>query len=145
MTPIVDEECYGNKPSMQASRIFPSFASRKDPPHSEATELSPTTTTDEVTKIHATTPALSEVSSHESKPICFTPANESSGRIRRWYRWASRCFHVQRWFVSLSLSGLTSKKKTLLRVGIVAGALLVGATIIILLLLFLVILHSSCK
>jgi len=72
--------------SIQASETIPSFASQKDPLHSEATISLPTRTADETTKVRTAAPALSVVSSYESNQSNLIQAKKSSGDIRHWYR-----------------------------------------------------------
>jgi hypothetical protein len=86
VTPIVDKEFDEIRPTIQASQTLPPFASRKDPPYSEATISLPKITTDETIKFRATAPALSEISSYESKLSNLIQVKESSGGIRQWYR-----------------------------------------------------------
>jgi hypothetical protein len=86
VTPIVNEESYETKPSIQARRTLPSFASQKDPPRSEATKSLAMITIDDGSKIHEASPTLSEVSSQKPKPDNMTQTKESSGGIKRWYR-----------------------------------------------------------
>jgi hypothetical protein len=86
VTPIVSEESYETKPSIQARQTLPSFASQKDPPRSEATKSLATITIDDRSKIHDASPTLSEVSSQKPQPDNMTEAKESSGGIKQWYR-----------------------------------------------------------
>jgi len=86
VTPIGNEEFYEISPSIPASRTLAPFTSQKDPPLTEATKPLPTITRYEATKINKAAPALSAVSSYESKPSNMLQANESSGGVKRWYR-----------------------------------------------------------